>query len=90
MHTIHEFTGSQNLPDLIRRCVVIGVKGTSDEIRNELPDRVEAVLLAAEKCRDAAGKASKAFDRMSGLAKELVLACTNQVCAFKSLRADFA
>jgi hypothetical protein len=81
MHTIAEFTSAHNLPQLIAQCVDIGVHGTPDRIKNELPARIQAVLFAAQRCREVASAAEDGFKRMGGLAQELVLACTHKVCA---------
>jgi hypothetical protein len=89
MNTIAEFTATANIPNLVAQCVSIGVNGSADQIRNDLPGRIEAVLFAAERCRTAAINAEEGFKRMSGLAQELVLACTHKVRASFSIKGGY-
>ncbi|KIO28092.1 hypothetical protein M407DRAFT_6970 [Tulasnella calospora MUT 4182] len=70
---------SSQMPDVIRTAVNTILKGSSEEVKVYLPNQVQAVLRLAAICQDAAKACETAFENISGLAQEMVLACTHKV-----------
>lgn len=70
---------SSQMPDAIRTAVTTILQATPEEVKTFLPNQIKAVLQLAGICKDAASACETAFVNISGLAQEMVLACTHKV-----------
>lgn len=67
MNIINEVSGM--IPRHIARAVNLAMNGTSEEVNEQLPDIIDSILVAAEKCKNAAEEAENAFANVAGLAQ---------------------
>jgi len=70
---------TSGMPRNIQNAVNIVFNGSPQEVEAYVPDLIRSVLDSAEACRIAAEQAERSFEGLTGLAQEMVLACTNRV-----------
>jgi hypothetical protein len=78
---------SSGMPKNIQNAVNIVFNGTPQEVAAYVPDMIQSVLDSADACKLAAEQAEKSFEGLTGLAQEMVLACTNKVSVYFILSA---
>jgi hypothetical protein len=70
---------SSGMPKNIQNAVKIVFEGSPEEVEALLPDMIQSVLEGADACKLAAEEAERSFEGLTGLAQDMVLACTNKV-----------
>ena len=78
---------SSGMPRNIQNAVNIVFNGSPQEVEAYVPDLIHSVLDSADACRVAAEQAERSFEGLTGLAQEMVLACTNKVSLYLILLA---
>jgi hypothetical protein len=76
---------SSGMPRNIQNAVNIVFNGSPQEVEAYVPDLIHSVLDSADACRVAAEQAERSFEGLTGLAQEMVLACTNKVSWYLTL-----
>jgi hypothetical protein len=76
---------SSGIPRNIQNAVNIVFNGSPQEVEVYVPDLIHSVLDSADACRVAAEQAERSFEGLTGLAQEMVLACTNKVSWYVTL-----
>ena len=70
---------ASGMPRNIQNAVNIVFNGSPQEVEAYVPDLILSVLDSAEVCRDAAERVERSFEGLTGLAEEIMLACSNKV-----------
>ncbi|KAF8145362.1 hypothetical protein K438DRAFT_1991885 [Mycena galopus ATCC 62051] len=64
------------MPEVIATIVNLVLKGSAQDISDLFQNSIDDLQALSQKCRDSAHESEKAFQNISGLAQEMVLACT--------------
>ncbi|KAF7369621.1 hypothetical protein MVEN_00292900 [Mycena venus] len=67
---------SAQMPEVISTIVNLVLKGSAQDISDLFQNSIDDLQSLSQKCRDSAQESEKAFQDISGLAQEMVLACT--------------
>ncbi|KAJ6541351.1 hypothetical protein B0H19DRAFT_958230 [Mycena capillaripes] len=67
---------SSQMPGVIRDIVNLVLKGTVQDIADLFPNMIDDIQALSKSCRDQAKESEEAFHGITGLAQEMVLACT--------------
>ncbi|KAG9043595.1 hypothetical protein FS837_009341 [Tulasnella sp. UAMH 9824] len=70
---------SGQIPEAVSSAVMLTLQATPNEVEMILPHQIKNVLQLAWTCQDAAQACETTFGNISGLAQEMVLACTHKV-----------
>lgn len=81
---------SSGMPKNIQNAINIVFNGSPQEVEAYVPDLIHSVLDSADACRVAAEQAERSFEGLTGLAQEMVLACTNKVSLYLILLAKYS
>jgi len=70
---------SSQMPDEIKLAVQTVIKASPQEVGAYLGGQINGVLQLANICMTAAKDCESGFEKLAGLAQEMVLACTHKV-----------
>ncbi|KAJ7105043.1 hypothetical protein C8R44DRAFT_807567 [Mycena epipterygia] len=67
---------ASQMPEVITTIVNLVLKGSAQDISDLFQNSIDDLQALSQKCRDSAHESETAFQNISGLAQEMVLACT--------------